>query len=136
MISLSEFTNASVSYKSNEDYKKLLGSLIVDRGILKNNKKLFYTDADLQVYDVFRVLDESYFKKFKPFEFKKIEFSYDKGMIKEFFDNKPFMLELPICRNGKDITDNFIQHWLGPMAKERMIDDIMFSIVKTICYSV
>lgn len=136
MISLSEFTNASVSHKSNEDYKKLLGSLIVDRGILKNNKKLFYTDADLQVYDVFRVLDESYFKKFKPFEFKKIEFSYDKGMIKEFFDNKPFMLELPICRNGKDITDNFIQHWLGPMAKERMIDDIMFSIVKTICYSV
>ena len=82
MISLSEFTNASVSHKSNEDYKKLLGSLIVDRGILKNNKKLFYTDADLQVYDVFRVLDESYFKKFKPFEFKKIEFSYDKGMIK------------------------------------------------------
>ena len=70
----------------------------MDRGILKNNKKLFYTDADLQVYDIFRVLDESYFKKFKPLEWKKIELNYDKGMIKEFFDNKPFTLDLPICR--------------------------------------
>ena len=135
MISLSEFTHSYIPYKANEDYKKLLWSLIVDRWILKNNKKLFYTDADLQVYDVFRVLDESYFKKFKPFEFKKIEFNYDKGMIKEFFDNKPFTLELPMCRDGKDITDVFIQSFLGPMAKERMIDDILFSIIKTICLS-
>lgn len=56
-------------------------------------------------------------------------------MIKEFFDNKPFTLDLPICRNGKDVTDNFIQFFLGPMAKERMIDDILFSIIKTICIS-
>lgn len=136
MLSLSEFSNASISHKSNEDYKKLLGSFVVDRWVLKNNHKLFYSEADLQVYDVFRVLDESYFKKFKPTEFKKIEFKYEKGMIKEFFDNKPFVLDLPICRSGKDITDNFIQHFLGPMAKERMIDDILFSIIKTICNSV
>ncbi len=125
MLSLSELTNSYISHKSNEDYKKFLWSIIVDRGILKNNRKLFYTDADLQVYDIFRVLDESYFKKFKPTEWKKIEFNYDKGMIKEFFDNKSFTLELPICRNGKDITDVFVQYFLGPMAKERMIDDIL-----------
>ncbi len=136
MLSLSELTNSYISHKSNEDYKKFLWSIIVDRGILKNNRKLFYTDADLQVYDIFRVLDESYFKKFKPVEWKKIEFNYDKGMIKEFFDNKSFTLELPICRNGKDITDVFVQYFLGPMAKERMIDDILFSIIKTICISV
>ena len=136
MLSLSEFSNRSVSTKSNEDYKKLLWSLIIDRWILQNSHKLFYTDTDAQVYDVFRVLDESYFKKFKPTEFKKIQFSYEKGMIKEFFWNKPFVLELPICKEGKDITDNFVQHFLGPMAKERMIDDILFSIIKTICYSV
>ncbi len=133
MISLSEFKNESVSFKSNEAYKGFLWSMIIDRGLLKNNHKLFYTDADMQVYDVFRVLDESYFRKFKPLETRKINFKYDKGMIKEFFDNKAFDLELPICREGKDITDNFIQHWLGPMAKERMIDDILFNIVKTIC---
>ncbi len=135
MISLSELSSSYISHKANEDYKKFLWSIIVDRWILKNNKKLFYNDADLQAYDIFRVLDESYFKKFKPFEWKKIELSYDKGMIKEFFDNKPFTLDLPICRGGKDITDNFIQHFLGPMAKERMIDDILFSIIKTICVS-
>ena len=135
MISLSELSSSYISHKANEDYKKFLWSIIVDRWILKNNKKLFYNDADLQAYDIFRVLDESYFKKFKPFEWKKIELSYDKWMIKEFFDNKPFTLDLPICRGGKDITDNFIQHFLGPMAKERMIDDILFSIIKTICVS-
>lgn len=136
MLSLSEFKNKHIWHKACEDYKKLLWSFIIDRWILKNSHKLFYTESDIQSYEVFRVLDESYFKKYKPVEFKKIQFNYDKWMIKEFFDNRPFTLDLPIQREWKDITDNFIQHFLGPMAKERMIDDILFSIVKTICYSV
>jgi len=70
--------------------------MIIDRGIIANKKKLFYSESDKQTEDVFRVIDESYFKKYKPQTIKRIQFEPDKGVIKEFFDNKIFTLELPI----------------------------------------
>lgn len=135
MLSLSEHFHSFVSKDANEDYKRLLWSIIIDRWLLKNQHKLFYNEADLQSFDIFRVLDESYFKNFKPKEWKRVRFDYSKWMIKEFFDNKPFMIELPIARSWKDITQNFIAHFLAPMAKARMIDDILFNIIKTISHT-
>lgn len=105
--------------------------MICDRGIIQSKKKLFYTDIDRNVDDVFRVIDESYFKKYKPKEMKRMQFDIDKGIIKEFFGNKPFSLELPIS-SGKDITEMFMQQFLVTMAKERMIDDLLFTIIRNI----
>jgi hypothetical protein len=105
--------------------------MVCDRGILQSKFKLFYNDVDKQAENIFRVIDESYFKKYKPLEFKKIQFDPDRGVIKEFFDNKPFVLELPIGE-GKDITAPFQQHFLAVMAKERMVDDLLYTILKNI----
>lgn len=84
--------------------------------MIRQKQKLFYNDADLTTEDFFRVVDESQFKKYKPTAYRKLLFEPEGGVIKEFFDNKPFQLELPVAE-GKDITGSFIQHYLGPMAK-------------------
>lgn len=106
--------------------------MIIDRWLIASKHKLFYTEADKQSEDIFRVIDESYFKKYKPDIIKRIQFEPDRWVIKEFFDNKPFTLELPIVK-WSDITPHFIQHFLWVLAKERIIDDLLYTIIRNIC---
>jgi hypothetical protein len=106
--------------------------MLCDKGIIKNKMKLFYNDTDKQTESYFRVIDESYINKYKPKEFRKLQFDLDRGAIKEFFGNKIFSIELPVG-TGKDITDPFLQHFLSRIAKERLIDDLLYMIIKSFC---
>lgn len=107
--------------------------MICDRGILQAKQKLFYTEIEKTTEDIFRVIDESYFKKYKPSEMRRMQFEPDRGVIKEFFDNRPFSMELPVINGGKDITTAFRQHFLSVMAKERIIDDLLYTIINSVC---
>lgn len=131
MLTLSEIKNPFVDRDQNQAIREFVGSMISDRGIIRSRQKMFYSDADRHSEDVFRVIDEGFFKKFKPQEYKKFLFEPEGGVIKEFFDNKPFMLEVPVTK-GKDITTAFIQHYLGGMAKEKIVDDLHYTIIKNI----
>ena len=93
---------------------------------------MFYNQSDLQTEDIFRVIDESYFKSFKPVEFKRIQFKPDGGLIKEFFNNKPFDLELPVFSGPTNVTEEVIEDFLAPMAKERIIDDLQYTVLRNI----
>lgn len=132
MKTLADITHKFSSKEKNEDIKRLLWSIISDRGIWQSRHKMFYNSSDLQSEDVFRVIDESYFKAFKPHEFKRIQFKPDGGLIKEFFNNKPFDLELPVFSSENNITEEVIEDFLAPMAKERIIDDLQYTIIRNI----
>jgi hypothetical protein len=43
------------------------------------------------------VLDEKLFKKFKTVKWSHIQFDPEAGLVKEFFNNEPFVFKLPIC---------------------------------------
>lgn len=131
MKTLSEISNGFIDKPQNEAIRSFLWSMICDRWLLQDKKKLFYTDIDKNTESAFRVIDESYFKKYKPETFKRIQFEPDRWVIKEFFDNKPFSLELPIVE-WKDITAPFMQHFLSGIAKERIVDDLLYTIIKNI----
>jgi len=131
MITLKEIRNWFIDHTQNESIRAFVGAMICDRGILQSQKKLFYNEIEKQTWDIFRVIDESYFKKYKPTELKRIQFEPDRGVIKEFFDNKAFTLDLPIVE-GKDITKPFIQHFLWALAKHRIIDDLLYTIINNI----
>ena len=132
MKTLSEINNSFIDKNHNDAIRCFLWAMIIDRGIIANKKKLFYSESDKQTEDVFRVIDESYFKKYKPQTIKRIQFEPDKGVIKEFFDNKIFTLELPIVE-WLDITYDFTQKYLWELAKERIIDDLLYTIIRNIC---
>lgn len=135
MIELKSLRNNFISQKQNEDIRLLLSSIIVDRWLLKNNCKLFYNEIDKQTLDNFRVVDEKMFVNFKPKNWKSFHFEADWWLIKEFFWNKPFNIELPVCiwENKKAIrSDNFLKYFLWPLVKEKIIDDLLFTILKNI----
>ena len=58
MITLQELTNTYISKKQNEDIRMFIASIITDRWLLRNSKKLFYNEADRQTVDNFRVVDD------------------------------------------------------------------------------
>jgi len=135
MITLQELTNTYISKKQNEDIRMFIASIITDRWLLRNSKKLFYNEADRQTVDNFRVVDDKLTQKYKPKDYKIFQFEPDGWIVREFFDNKPFQLELPICisDNSKRIrNDMLLKYFLWPLAKERIIDDLLFIIVRNI----
>ena len=132
MITLSEIKNNFISKDQNEAIRAFLWSFIWDRSIIQSKHKLFYTDIDKQVEDIFRVIDTSYSKKYKPETFKTLHFEPEKWVIKEFFNNKPFSLNLPVW-TWKEITIDLFRHFLSVMVKERIIDDLTYTIIKNIC---
>lgn len=132
MKTLADISHKFSSKEKNEDIRKFLWSFISDRGIWKSKHKMFYNERDIQTEDVFRVIDESEFKKFKPVEFKRIQFKPDGWLLKEFFDNKPFDLELPVYSWQTNVTEEVIEDFLAPMAKERIIDDLQYTIMRNI----
>jgi len=135
MISLHELENTYVHKKQNEYMRLFLSAIIIDRWILKNQHKLFYNETDRLALDNFRVIDDELFKKFKPKETRIFQFEPEWWIIKEFFDNKPFSLELPICiwENKKAIRNDIIlKYFLWPLAKHKVIDDVLFTILKNI----
>jgi len=132
MITLWEINNNFISKEQNEAIRCFLWSFIWDRWIIQARKKLFYNEVDKQVEDVFRVIDSAYYKKYKPETTKILNFDPSWWVIKEFFNNKSFSLELPIVE-WKEITIDFFRHYLSMMAKERIIDDLTYIIIKNIC---
>ena len=135
MITLQELNNKFISKKQNEDIRLLLSSIIIDRWLLKNKQKLFYNEIDKQTLDNFRVIDDKLFTSFKPKEMKVFKFYPDWWIIKEFFDNKPFSIELPVCEseNKKVLRNDMImKYFLWPLAKSKTIDDLLFIILKNI----
>lgn len=135
MIELKDLNNPYVHKNQNEDIRIFLSSIIVDRWLLKNSNKLFYNETDKLSLDNFRVIDDKLFKKFKPKEFKIFQFEPEWWLIKEFFNNKPFQIELPVCtwEWAKAIRrDIVMKYYLWPLAKWKIIDDILFTILKNI----
>lgn len=135
MIELKSLRNNFISQKQNEDIRLLLSSIIVDRGMLKNNCKLFYNEIDKQTLDNFRVVDDKMFVNFKPNNWKNFQFEADWWLIKEFFNNRPFNIELPVClsENKKQLRwDMILKYFLWPLAKEKVIDDLLFTILRNI----
>lgn len=134
MISLQELKNPYYSHDQNEAIKSFLWALITDKGIIQNKQKLFYDEWDTQTEDVFRVLDEKLFKKFKTVKWSHIQFDPEAGLVKEFFNNEPFVFKLPICPwpNKKDITEPFTKLFLWPLVKQKAIDDLVYIIFRNI----
>lgn len=52
--------------------------MICDRGILQSKQKLFYTEVEKVTEEMFRVIDESYFKKYKPTDMRRMQFEPDR----------------------------------------------------------
>lgn len=134
MITLNDINHWFISNALNEDIKRLIWSIIIDRWLLKNKHKLFYNEFDKWTETVFRVIDEKKFEKFKPEKFWRLQLKYEDWLIKEFFWSESFILELPINDNvwAKDITAVVTEHFLWTLAKERLIDDLLFIILKQI----
>jgi len=132
MLTLGEIKNTFIDKVQCEAIKAFIWAMICDRWLLQSKSKLFYNPTDKISEDIFRVIDESYFKKYKHTTYKLLQFEPDRWVIKEFFNNKVFTLELPVW-TWKDITESFLQNFLSLMAKERIIDDLLYTIIKNIC---
>lgn len=134
MINIEHLQNKYVSKKQNDAIRNFIGSIIVDRWLLKNKNKLFYNAVDTATVDNYRVLSEKYFNMYKNTEFRSIQFKPDRWVIKEFFDNKPFVIELPVVPAtwNKDVHADVLYYFLWPLAKEWIMDDLLYSIVKNI----
>ena len=135
MITLKDLNHRYISAGSNKAIRMFLAWIITDRWLLKNKQKLFYNENDKATLDIFRVIDDKLFTQYKPKEYRVYQFAPDWWLIKEFFDNKPFKMELPICTspNAKLIVpDVLLRYFLWPLAKERVIDDLLFIMVKTL----
>jgi len=131
MITLSDVNNSFSSKEVNDAIRSFLWSMISDRSVIQSKQKLFYSEVDKHTEDIFRVVDEVRFKKYKPDVIKDIRFDPEWWVIKEFFNNKPFTLNLPIVE-WKDITRNVTQFYLSVMAKERILDDLTYTIIKNL----
>ena len=134
MISLKEIKNNYITEKENIWIKNFLWSIVVDRWELKNKHKLFYNSVDIATLDNYRVLDEYFFKQYKNNTFRIIQFAPDRWVVKEFFDNKTFKLELPVIdsKTKKNMTYEVINKFLSVMAKEWLIDDLLYTIVRNL----
>jgi len=135
MINLKDLRHNYISKKQNELIRMFLASIITDRWLLRNKHKLFYNQQELWIEKSFRVLDDKIFLSYKPKAYKIFQFEPDGWIVKEFFDNKPFKLELPvvISENKKVIRNDMLLKWfIWPLAKNKNIDDLLFIILKNI----
>lgn len=132
MITLNDLNFDRYDAECNNQIKQLLGSIIVDRWLLRNKQKLFYNESDKHTESIFKVLDEKKFTKFNPELMQFIQLEFDWWIVKEFFEKDKFSIELPIndSPKAKDITENVIAFFLWPLAKWRVIDDLLFLILK------
>ena len=135
MITLKELKHNYYSKEMNEDIRNFVAWIIVDRWLLQNKHKLFYNEVEKQSLDTFRVIDDQMFMKYKAKEYKLFRFEPDRWVIREFFNNQPFTIELPIntAEDRKQIWYKEITKWfLWPLAKERIIDDLLFTVLKNL----
>lgn len=135
MIELKNLAFPKIAWASYSDpVRKFMGSLIIDKWTIQNNKKLFYDSYDLQVTDIFRVLDEEQFEKYKPSAMKEFKFEIQSWVVREFFDNKPFTLKVPVVsiKDNTDITTNVIKFFLKPLAQQWKIDDLLYNVYRQI----
>lgn len=58
MITINEIKNKFSDKAWNDAVRAFAGSMISDRGMIRQRQKLFYNDADLTTEDFFRVVDE------------------------------------------------------------------------------
>lgn len=130
MLDLWELRHPVYDKKQNEAIRVFIWSFILDRWLHKNKFKLFYNQIDKQTEKHFRVLDEKYFQKYNPKIFKDISFTLDNWIVKEFYDNKTFILNLPIVENktSKNMTEIFQHSFLRHLVKARKIDDIAYHV--------
>lgn len=133
-----EFKDLQVKVNSFKHYntpiKDFIWSLIIDKWIIQNKNKLFYNFADKQSLENIRVIDQKSFERYNPDRFELLEFKIEKWMVKEFFNNKPFTLEIPIVEweELKDITKPVFQFFISKLAKEKIIDDVLYNIYRQI----
>lgn len=134
MINIEHLENKFTTKKQNDAIRNFVWSIIVDRWLLKNKNKLFYNASDRVTVDNYRVMSEKHYKNYKNDDFRSIQFKPDRWVIKEFFDNKPFVIELPVVWAwwNKDVHADVLYYFLWPLAKEWIIDDLLYSIVRNI----
>ena len=137
MINLQDLHNPFMNWRSNTAIRQFIAWIIIDRWLLKNNKKLFYNEQDKITYDNYRVIDDKMFLNYKPKAYKVFQLAPDWWIIKEFFDNRPFQMELPVCTspNAKILRkDMLLKYFIWPLAKEKIIDDLLFTILKSLVW--
>lgn len=135
MITLKDLKHNYYSKEMNEDIRNFIAWIIIDRWILQNNHKLFYNENEKQTWDLFRVIDDKAFLKYKWKEYKYFRFEPDRWLIKEFFKNQAFTMELPVNIEEwrKEIWyKEIFTYFIWPLAKEKIIDDLLFNILKNI----
>ncbi len=132
MITLWELFCKVYDKQANDDMRNFLGSFIVDKWIIINKMKLFYTPMEKNTETVFKVFDEKRFEKFKHEDWQDIELSFSWWVITEFFKAETIHLMLPVNESEwvKDITTNFITYFLWPLARSKTIDDLYYMVIK------
>jgi len=101
---------------------------IVDRWVMKNKKKILYTPVDLETKNIFRVLDDKTFLKYKHSDYRDLLFKFEKWLLNEFFWGKNFTLTLPIQEKGKEVSATLMKSFIWPLAKWQWIDDLQYII--------
>lgn len=100
------------------------------------NHKIMYNDVDLQSENVFRVVDEKYFRMYKPPRYESVVFKTNQWILYELFNGNQFITTIPIVEKGKNITEDFMSWYLGPLTKEGLIDDLTYLILRNIIAAV
>lgn len=112
-----------------------LAWFIVDRWVIQNEHKLLYTDIDLKTKDIFRVLDDKLFKKYKHNDYRELLFTFDKWLLNEFFWWKGFKLKLPIQTEWKEVSETIMKYYMPKLTKGQAIDDLQYIIFRAIIKS-
>jgi len=132
MLTLSEFDPSYIAREDVHTWKIFAWSFINDRAYIVEKQKLFYTESEKSSEEVLRVVHEPYMRKYVMPDTRKIRFEATHGVIHEMFHRRPFTLELPFFEWGKDITDDYVKHILPTLAKEGMIDDMTYILIRSI----
>lgn len=117
--------------KTENAVKWFLAGLINEKWILKSQRKLWYDPKEKHSLDTLYVIDDKYAKTVPDIELRKIMFDFWDSMLAEFFGRWQQLFEIPVFYDGKDSTKIVID-MLRLMAKERLIDDLLYSIYRVL----
>lgn len=132
-MSLEKITSYNLPESTFDSMRNFAGALIVDRSIFRS-WKLFYLPQEKQSLDVFRCLDQKYFKRFHPQAWTDFDIELPIGIMREFFRTDTIHMVLPTLEasdNILDVTEHFLTNMLWPMAAWWAIDDLFYTIMKS-----
>lgn len=116
-----------MTIQANHACRHFLGSLINDKWILREQKKLSYSLEESKTLETFYVFTESAIGKLAECPIRNITFDFWNSLLSEFFWANRVELKVPVNYEWKDFTLN-VMDLLRQMAKERIIDDLLYVI--------